>query len=257
MEEMNIKFLNQNVNGVFEATADIASFNMYGIPRNNIQQAINNLPEGLQGIYFLVNNNESREGKRYLYIGQTKQGPKRLIDHKAKKIEWNMAYMFLADSKHMSLQSADELEAYEIERFSDSELYTIKNERPNKATVSNKAKLISQKIEECMAFFGYGFKEQIKIKNDENVFNDNKSSKSKLNLKDIGIYPGDILEFSRNSDIKVEVVNEHDVLYKGQITSLSSLATKLLNSKWGVRGTQYFTFKGELLTEIRNRLESK
>lgn len=155
MIRLEINFINGDSNGVFSARNDIARYTMYGIPRNRIQEAINNLSDGLQGIYFLVNTNESKESQRYLYIGQTKQGPTRLINHKATKDEWNMAYMFLAEKEDISLQIADELEAYEISRFSDSKKYNIINNRPNKATCSPITQMFSESIEELLSFFGY------------------------------------------------------------------------------------------------------
>ena len=154
MIRLEINFINDS-NGVFSVRNDIARYTMYGIPRDRIQEAINNLPTGLQGIYFLVNTDEGKKDNRYLYIGQTKQGPVRLIDHKAKRDEWNMAYMFLADKEDISLQIADELEAYEISRFLDSGKYKIENSRPNKATCSPIAQMFSESIEDVMSFFGY------------------------------------------------------------------------------------------------------
>lgn len=155
MIQLDIKFLSKDVDGVFSVRCDINRYIMYGIPREKIQDAINKLPEGLQGVYFLVNTNESKISKRYLYIGQTKQGPQRLIDHRQKKSDWNMAYMFLADKSNLSLQIADELEAYEIQRFLDSEKYNIVNTRSNKAEISDIAIQFSESIEEVLQFFGY------------------------------------------------------------------------------------------------------
>ena len=154
MIRLEINFIEDN-KGVFSARNDISRYTMYGIPRNKIQSAINNLPSGLQGIYFLVNTNEAKDKTRYLYIGQTKQGPTRLIDHKSKKDDWNMAYMFLADKDDISLQIADELEAYEISRFFDSKKYRMENTRNNKATCSPITQMFSESIEDVLDFFGY------------------------------------------------------------------------------------------------------
>lgn len=155
MIRLEINFLNNDNKGVFSARTDISRYKMYGIPRDKIQSAINNLPSGLQGIYFLVNTNEAKDKSRYLYIGQTKQGPDRLRDHRSKKDEWNMAYMFLADKEDISLQIADELEAYEMSRFMDSKKYRMENDRPNTATCSPLAQMFSESIEEVLEFFGY------------------------------------------------------------------------------------------------------
>lgn len=155
MIRLEINFIDGDSSGVFIARNDIFRYTMYGIPRDRVQEAINNVPEGLQGVYFLVNTDEAKSEKRYLYIGQTKQGPTRLIDHRLKKSDWNMAYMFLADKEDISLQIADELESYEIARFSDSNKYRIENTKNNKATCSPIAQMFSESIEDVLVFFGY------------------------------------------------------------------------------------------------------
>jgi hypothetical protein len=151
---LTIEFLNHDVKGPFVASIDTQSFKLYGIPRDCVQDAINKLDKNLQGIYFLVNTNE-RGGNRYLYIGQTKQGPERLIDHRVKKPEWNMAYMFLATKNYLSLQIVDELESLEIQRFTACGKFNLFNSRPNLAEASSLAKLFSEGMEETLSFFGY------------------------------------------------------------------------------------------------------
>jgi hypothetical protein len=74
-----------------------------------------------------------------------------------------------------------------------------------------------------------------------------------------GIPVGSILEFVRNPEKKCEVVDDRRVKYNGEICYLSYLANKLLNESGtpivGVQGTLYFTFEGQILTEIRNQNE--
>jgi len=152
---LSIEFLNNgDIRGVFSAKADTQGFKLYGIPRDCVQDAINKLDDKLQGIYFLVNTNEKGSG-RYLYIGQTKQGPSRLIDHRITKPEWNMAYMFLAAKSELSLQTVDELEALEIQRFTECGKFKMGNGKPNKAEPSQLTRLYSNNMEETLSFFGY------------------------------------------------------------------------------------------------------
>jgi len=45
--------------------------------------------------------------------------------------------------------------------------------------------------------------------------------------------------------------------YKGVTTSLSALAQQLLEYDYQVQGTAYFSYQGEKLTDLRERMESK
>lgn len=53
------------------------------------------------------------------------------------------------------------------------------------------------------------------------------------------------------------MVNDREISYAGKITSLSSLAKKLLHRNCGVQGTLHFTYKGEILSALRKRLEDE
>ena len=128
---------------------------LIAIPRNKIY--INTSYEHYtQGIYFLVNAKESRTEKRYLYIGQTKTGIHRLLDHKNKKEEWDTAYMFLGDKIHMPLQIVDELEAIEINKYKNNPAFNLVNLIRNNSTPSADSLEIAETIEKVMTFFRYG-----------------------------------------------------------------------------------------------------
>ena len=75
-----------------------------------------------------------------------------------------------------------------------------------------------------------------------------------------GIYPGAEIEFWRSTNertgIMCKVINDKQVEYDGETWSLSALATKLLNAKWGVAGPKFFKYNGEWLNDIRDRMES-
>ena len=66
------------------------------------------------------------------------------------------------------------------------------------------------------------------------------------------------LEFYSKSDVSTgimcTVIDDHNVEYDGKTWSLSSLATMLTQSKWGVAGPRYFKYNGEWLNDIRKRL---
>ena len=76
-----------------------------------------------------------------------------------------------------------------------------------------------------------------------------------------GILPGEEIVFtnlaSENNGVVCKVLDDKQVEYNGKTYSLSALATKLSNSKWGVAGPRYFKYKGEWLNDIRDRMEAE
>jgi len=56
------------------------------------------------------------------------------------------------------------------------------------------------------------------------------------------------------SNIKVTVLDDRHIRYGKETTSLSALSQQLLKRK-AVQGTLHFKYKGEILTDLRNRLE--
>lgn len=94
----------------------------------------------------------------------------------------------------------------------------------------------------------------------EEIESTTKERLSPFNFNLVNIQPGEELEFvninSRNNGEKCIVENDKQVKYKGEIWSLSALATTLSNSKWPVAGPRYFKYRGEWLNDIRSRLEN-
>lgn len=74
---------------------------------------------------------------------------------------------------------------------------------------------------------------------------------SMCNLKE-----GDELEFANDSNIKCYVKNEKKVIYKDEEYSLSALAKLLLGVNYSIAGTHYFTYKGEKLCDLRERIQN-
>ena len=68
---------------------------------------------------------------------------------------------------------------------------------------------------------------------------------------------GDELEFISDSSIKCYVKNEKKVIYKDEEYSLSALAKHLLGINYGVAGPHYFTYKGEKLCDLRERIQKE
>ncbi|MDD7672566.1 MAG: GIY-YIG nuclease family protein, partial [Clostridia bacterium] len=67
---------------------------------------------------------------------------------------------------------------------------------------------------------------------------------------------GSQIEFIEDSSIKATVVDDRRIEYNGETTSVSALAQKLKGFDHAVQGTLWFTYQGERLTDIRDRVEA-
>ena len=96
----------------------------------------------------------------------------------------------------------------------------------------------------------------IKDKNEDDLANSIR--RPKFNFKSLGIKPGEYLEYIHDTSIKVKVIDDNRLVeYDGQEYHLSNLAQQLLGRHSKVQGTLHFSYKGEILTDLRDRLESK
>lgn len=66
---------------------------------------------------------------------------------------------------------------------------------------------------------------------------------------------GSQIEFVEDPNIKATVVDDRHIEYNGETTSVSALAQKLKKFDHPVQGPLWFTYKGERLADLRNRLE--
>ena len=95
-----------------------------------------------------------------------------------------------------------------------------------------------------------------KDKNEDELANSIR--RPKFNFKILGIKPGEYLEYIHDSSIKVKVLDDNRLVeYEGKEYHLSNLAQQLLGRPSKVQGTLHFSYKGEVLTELRDRLENK
>ena len=86
----------------------------------------------------------------------------------------------------------------------------------------------------------------------------NSIRRPKFSFKNLGIKPGEYLEYIRDPKIKVKVLNDDRLVeYEGKEYHLSNLAQQLLSKPFRVQGPLYFSYNGEILTELRDRLENK
>lgn len=72
-----------------------------------------------------------------------------------------------------------------------------------------------------------------------------------------GISVGEEIVYKNDPQIVCTVVGDRTIKYQGEITSVSALAKKLVDSKYPLQGTLYFTYKEEILSSLRHRLESE
>ena len=80
--------------------------------------------------------------------------------------------------------------------------------------------------------------------------------REKFEFAKIGIPLGAELEFIHDRSIKVTVADEkRKVLYNGEEWTLSALAKVLLKRDGEVQGTLHFSYNGETISDLRDRLE--
>ena len=75
-----------------------------------------------------------------------------------------------------------------------------------------------------------------------------------FNFTSCGIPVGAELVFVDDPSIKVKVLDERHIQYGNECTSLSALAQRLKGIDHSIQGTLYFSYNGELLTDLRDRL---
>ena len=87
-----------------------------------------------------------------------------------------------------------------------------------------------------------------------------KERRSRFNFRMVDIQPGAVLQFTRDSEVEVIVVDNRQVrTADGETLSVSKAAKKLLESmgfRWSsYDGPRYFTYEGETLKARRERLD--
>lgn len=70
-----------------------------------------------------------------------------------------------------------------------------------------------------------------------------------------GIPAGSQITFVENDSIIAKVVDDRHIEYNGETTSVSALAQRLKGFNHPVQGTLWFTYQGERLSDIRDRVD--
>lgn len=94
-------------------------------------------------------------------------------------------------------------------------------------------------------------------KQEEVAKNIARQKKEKFEFGKLGIPIGAVLTYIHDDTITVTVADEkRKVLYKDEEWSLSALSAMLLN-RTNVQGTLHFAYKGEIISDLRDRLETE
>lgn len=93
---------------------------------------------------------------------------------------------------------------------------------------------------------------------DEQIANEVRETarRGPFRFSECGIPVGSEIEFIEDAAIKAVVVDDRHIEYEGETTSVSALAQKLKGFEHPVQGTLWFTYQGERLTDLRERLEA-
>ena len=100
-------------------------------------------------------------------------------------------------------------------------------------------------------------KEFVDDKDDQQALRRARARRSVFKFSMVDISIGAELVFSRDESKKAKVINDRDIEFNGEVTSLSTSAQKILGYDYGVAGTDYWMYEGETLDELRRRLEEK
>ena len=97
---------------------------------------------------------------------------------------------------------------------------------------------------------------------EQQSLNKERGRRSNFNFASVGIPIGAVLHFVRDESVTVKVVDDRNVEFEGETTSLSQSSMTLLNRDHGwnassVQGPRYWVYENETLSERRSRLESE
>lgn len=93
---------------------------------------------GNYAIYFLLGNDDDEHPIPTIYVGQSKNGAGRIIDHKYKKSFWSHCIMFVSDNNAFDTNAIDYMEYYFIQKVVSAGVYMVENkdERKKEPNVS-------------------------------------------------------------------------------------------------------------------------
>ena len=78
---------------------------------------------------------------------------------------------------------------------------------------------------------------------------------SRFNFNELGIAPRTTLTWYNDSSFTCEVIDDHNVLFNGEQTTLSRIASDKLG--YNVNGALYFVYEGKTISQIREEKQSE
>jgi hypothetical protein len=102
----------------------------------------------------------------------------------------------------------------------------------------------------------------VEDQDEQQSLNKERGRRSNFTFSSVGIPVGSILHFVRDENVTVKVVDDRNVEFEGEITSLSQSSLTILNRDYGwnsrsAQGPQYWVYENETLSERRVRLETE
>lgn len=238
-EKVEIIYHNGQPDGIRMIRRSLSTMTTYVIPRTLLSDAkkINNIQN--PGIYYLIEEDENNKITK-IYIGQTRNGVNRLVDHNLKKDFWTKAIMFLADSKTFTLDMINGLEKYAIEKAYSSKRYEVENKKPSCFEIDEydlpSIERVYDEIEFIMATQGYSF---INAKTES--VNSELYHTTRNGISGQGYYKGDTFVVLEGSEIDIKKRAFRDKLENQRQKMFEDKQIELNNGKYILNVSVSFT----------------
>ncbi len=195
-------------------------------------------------IYILTNE----AMPNYIKVGKTNNLERRVkeLDNTSTPLPFECVYAAkVADASFVEKQLHDAFADHRVR--SNREFFEISPERVASA-------LRLAEIENVTPRQDY-----VETKEDQLALDKAKERRGAFNFSMVNIPIGSVLTFSRDQEITCKVLDNKNVEFEGERTSLSSSALAIFHRigyEWkAVAGTDYWQYDGETLTERRHRME--
>ena len=198
-KKLEIIYHNGQPDGIRSIRRHLSTMTTYVIPRPLLTEAKKLTGINRPGIYYLLSENDDNRIAQ-IYVGQARNGISRLDDHNRSKDFWNKAIMFLADSKTFSLDMTSGLEAYAINKATESKRYKVENPSNPKYEIDEyNLPLIEDVYDEIkfiMATQGYKMDDSKATLNEANILHTTRNG-----IQAFGVYDGEKSEVLEGSEV--------------------------------------------------------
>lgn len=198
-KKLEIIYHDGQPDGIRSIRRHLSTMTTYVIPRPLLSEAKKLTGINRPGIYYLISENDDNRIAQ-IYVGQTRNGVSRLDDHNRSKDFWNKAIMFLADSKTFSLDMISGLEAYVINKATESKRYKVENTVNPKYEIDEyDLPLIEEVYEEVkfiMATQGYKMDDSKTTLDKANILHTTRNG-----IEAFGVYDGEKFEVLEDSEV--------------------------------------------------------